>query len=255
VRRAGHASTALRCAALLSSLAVAVSCGSATDLSSADPGGVVRVAAEYFADEGGVRVGIELAFPEDRRVTDARLVWSGGRYDIAPYPMDGTDPDVALEFLDLPAGDRVSLEGVVMAGCPDAPELPIFEVKTIVDGEKVSERYIPDDASLFEDAFADFCEVPFTVHTSMSHITPQGEITVTLTLFNPGPAAVTVVSEAFSSGDTTWEAATAEVPGGTRGQLEVHGHSPARCRATTPWDTGHLLADGRPIQPATDTWC
>ncbi len=246
----------LLCVALLASTAALVGCSSASDRSSADPGGVTRVSADYYVDEGGVRIGIEVAFAQDRRVTGARLVWDGGHDDISPYPRNA-DPDVPLEFLDLSAGDGVLLEGRVLEACPTVPELPVFEVKTAVDGENVTERYVPDDASLFQDAFSDFCEVPFTVRTSGSRMSPDGDITITLSLFNPGPAAVTVVSEEVTSGETRWDGATATVAAGAQAELAVHGHSPDGCAAPTPWDSGRLLADGRPIQPHPDydEWC
>ena len=167
VSSTGPTSRVLGCLALLASTGVLVACGSASDRSSADPGGVTRVSADYYVDESGVMVGIELAFAEDIRVTGARLTWDGGHYDISPYPMNA-DPDVPLEFLDLSAGDGVLLEGQVLAACPDQPDLPVFEVNTVVDGEKATERFTPDDPTLFADAFSDFCEVPFTVHTSRS---------------------------------------------------------------------------------------
>ena len=178
--------------ALASAIGALAACDSDGNASSADPGGITRVSADYFAHESGVRVGIRVAFAQDLRVSAARLVWDGGSSDISPYPLDGTDPDVALEFLDLAAGDGVLLEGLVLSACPDPPAAPlVFEVPTVVDGEKVLRRYTPDDPSLFEKAFAEFCEFPVTGRPSLSEVTPEGDITVTLTIVNPGPGTVT----------------------------------------------------------------
>ena len=173
--------------ALLVSTAVLVGCGSASDRSSADPGGVTRVSADYNAGNWGVMVGIRVAFAEDRRVTGARLTWDGGHDDIAPYPLDGTDPDAPLESIDLPAGTGVLLEGSVLAACPEAPPLPVFEVQTVVDGKKVTDRYTPDDPTLFDDAFAEWCQVPFTMTVAGSEVTPGGDYTLWLQLHNPAP--------------------------------------------------------------------
>ena len=246
----------LCCTALVASLALA-GCGSASDVSSADPGAVTRVRADYYASLWGVSVGIRVAFARSLTVTGARMIWEGGHYDVAPYPLDGSDPDVPLESIDLPGGTGVLLEGSVLAACPDAPSPPVFEVDTVTHGDKDTVRYTPDDPALFENAFAQWCAVPVSMSVAGSTLTPEGEITVRSRFHNPGPTSVSVVSEAVPEGVTTWEASALDVPPGSIKIMTVHGHGPQDCAGPTPWETGHVLAEGRPVKPDVgyDEWC
>ncbi len=104
---------------------------------------------EYFASEYGVRSGVRVGFSAIVGLTGARLLWEGGSEEVGLYPMDGTDPDVPPETLDLPQGVEVSLEGNVLAACPDTPSLPVFEVQTVHEGEEMTERYVPDEPAEF----------------------------------------------------------------------------------------------------------
>jgi hypothetical protein len=212
----------------------------------AQGGDATPVASEYFTSEYGVQVGVRVGYAEDRRLTGARLVWEGGSDEVALYPLDGTDPEPTPETLDLPRGVQVSLEGHVLAACPEIPSLPVFEVQTVRAGTEITERYLPDDSTKFEDAFERWCELPFIVTLARSTFTPEGDCTYGLRLHNPGPSTVTVVSEQASGGDWVWESSEVEVPAGTIGSLTVRGHG---APPGPPWESGHLHADGQPIAP------
>ena len=201
---------------------------------------------EYFASEYGVRLGVRVGFSEDRRVTGARLSWEGGSDEVGLYPLDGTDPDVPPETLDLPRGVQVLLEGSVLSACPEAPSLPVFEVETVHEGEQVTERYVPREPAKFEEAFEQWCALPFIVTLARSSSAPDGDCTYTLRLHNPGPATVDVVSESVTGGGWAWEHSKTAVPAGTLGSLTIHGHG---APPQAPWESGHLLADGHPIAP------
>ena len=221
-------------------------CEDSAARSAAEPRDATPVATEYFASEYGVRVGVRVEFSEDRRLTGARLVWDGGSEKVALYPLDGTDPEPPPETLDLPQGVQVSLEGSVVAACPDAPSLPVFEVLTVRDGKEITERYTPNGTSKFEDAFQQWCELPFIVTMTGSRSTPEGECTYWLRLHNPGPFPVVVVSQTVSGGNWSWESARSAVPAGTIGSVTIRGHGGP---PQAPWESGHLLANGQPIAP------
>jgi hypothetical protein len=208
--------------------------------------GATPVKAEYFTSEYGVRMGVRVEFPEDRRVTSARLVWEGGADDVALYPVDGTDPEPAPKTIDLPQGVQVLLEGNVMAACPEVPSTPVFEVQTVRAGTQTTERYLPDDPAKFEAAFKQWCELPFAVTLTGSTYTPEGDCTYVLSLHNPGPDVVKVVAEEATGADWVWEASEVEVPAGTIGSLTIRGHGEP---PAAPWDSGLLLANGQPIAP------
>ena len=212
-------------------------------------------ATEYFVSEYGVRVGIRVDFPQDRTVTGARLVWSGGSDEISPYPLDGTDPDVPLETLELAAGTAVLLEGNVVAPCPSAPDVPIFEVDSLLEGNERTDRYRPGDPGGFDKAFFEWCERPTTMNVRGSQITPQGRYELYLQFSNPGPGTVTIESRAVTRGASRWRPAQLDVPAGAVEQMTVVGHGPPECMATPPWVTGDVLANGTPIKPADGEFC
>jgi hypothetical protein len=67
-------------------------CSATTESGSRD---VTPVEADYYVDAGAVRVAIRVGFPVTRTVTQARFLWDGHTDEVALYPDDGTDPDVA----------------------------------------------------------------------------------------------------------------------------------------------------------------
>jgi hypothetical protein len=221
-------------------------CGNAQEQSAGHRGDATPVAAEYYASEYGVRVGVRVTFPEDRRVTGAHFIWDGRSQKVPLYPLDGTDPDSPPETLDLAHGVGLLLEQTVVAPCPDAPSLPVFEVSSVRDGQKITERYTPKDTPKFRNAFQQWCGMPFVISLAGMESTPDGDCTYWLTLHNPGPFTVVVVSEGHSAASWAWQSAKATVPAGTIGRLTLHGHGDP---PKAPWESGHLLANGRPIGP------
>lgn len=222
------------------------SCAFGADAVAPHAAGATPVEAEYFTSEHGIRMGIRVGFPEDRRVTSARLVWEGGVDDVALWPLDGTDPDRAPKTIDLPQGSQVLLEGYVMAACPDVPSPPVFEVQTVRAGAQTTERYVPDEPARFENAFDGWCDLPFVVTLTGLTLTPEGDCTYVLSLHNPGPDLVKVVAEEAAGEDWVWEASEVEVPAGTIGSLTLRGHGDP---PAPPWESGLLLANGQPISP------
>lgn len=55
------------------------------------------VEADYYVSDYGIRVGINVAFDEQRTVTGATLTSGDDRVDASLYPLDGTDPDGPTE--------------------------------------------------------------------------------------------------------------------------------------------------------------
>ena len=173
-------------------------------------------------------------------------MWERGSEEVGLYPLDGTDLEPPPDTLDLPQRVQVLLEGNVLAACPKVPSLPVFEVQTVRAGEEITERYVPNDPTNFADAFDQWCELPFIVTAGRARSTPEGDSTYWLRLHNPGPSTVAVVSERVSGGRWVWDSSRAAVPAGTIGSLIIRGHG---APPVAPWESGHLLADGRPIVP------
>jgi hypothetical protein len=214
------------------------------------------VTADYYVSQYGVRVGVKVGFAERRTVTGVRLLAGHRSSVVSPYPLDGTDSDAPLRTVDLPAGTRMLLEGEVTRGCPGAPDLPVFEVSSRLDGERRLDRYRPDDRSAFTTAFRRWCHRGVSVTGVSSRATPDGHYTLRLGFTNPGPHAVRVVSQAFERSGARWERASLTVRGGEQGDLVLRGHGPPECRIVTPWATGHVLVDGVPLGAgAVEDWC
>jgi len=215
------------------------------------------VRAEYFSSAFGVRVGIRVGFEETRVVTEARLVWDGHADEVALYPDDGTDPDVAPESITVEPGMQPTYEGILLAACPDLPSAPVFEIDSTDSAGKHTDRFRPDNLDDFAKAFDEWCARPVSMEVRQSSVSIDGAYEIRLMISNPGPAAVQVVAEGYSDGDTTWETAEVIVPGGTITPMTVLGHGPRHCRTVLPpWGTGHMLADGVPLTPEYGgTWC
>lgn len=208
-----------------------------------------EVAADYFASEYGVRVGIKVSFEEPRELTDVKLVWDGGSDQVSPYPLDGSDPDAPADTLRLDPGVKALLEGSVLAPCPTAPGSLRFEVTSLADGEERVDRYTPKSQDAFADAFEQWCERPVTINVTGSNATPEGDYTLYLQISNPGPNEAHVVSEAVDDDSGSWDAADVRAPAGEITTLELTGHGPPDCKVTPPWESGNLLLDGTPTQP------
>ena len=214
------------------------------------------MAAEVFTSEYGVRVGIHVAFAEDRVLTDVRLQWAGGSTEVSPYPVDvGYDSDHPPRPVPVAAGTQVLLEGTVLAPCPDTPSTLVFQARSTGAGGPWTDRYLVDDADTLGPAFAAWCRRPPTLWATGMSETPDGASRLTVMLSNPGPEAVRLESAAVDDGDTSWGAAEVVVPAGTMTSLTIRGHGPSRCAIAPPWEDDHLLLDGRPIRPARDDWC
>ncbi len=249
--------------ALLAALLTAA-CGAEGSTTADDPpdpvlvtDGAVEVPAKLSNTQYGIQVAIVVGYDEDRVVSDARLLWDGGSDDdIGLWPLDGSEPDRPPETLDLPTGTEMLLAGNLLAACPDVPDVLVFEVESRIGDDERTDRYLPESSRKLERAFATWCEQPVLMSVTGSRSTPEGDYEVTMEFSNPGPDSATVVSEAVTLGETTWEEGTVEVPAGTRTSMTVSGHGPPECRVTAPWQEGHVLVDGEPIRPEYDDgWC
>lgn len=232
------------------------SCGTASVWADVLPG-AVRIDADYYVSEYGVRVGIRAGYPESRVVTEARLVTRDGSVAVPLYPLDGTDPDEPPESVTLGPGDQVLLEGALLARCPSTRDLPVFEVVSHATGagSERTDRFAPADVRGYQRAVKAWCSRPLTMHVTGSSVTPEGDYTLHVELSNPHPDPVTVTSEQVV-GSSSWQEATVVVPGGSIEQMTIHGHGPPECAATPPWETGDVRADGRVITPKdSDGWC
>ncbi len=239
-------------------LALVAGCSGTAGSEPTPPDEATPVRATYFVDAGGVQVGIQVAYAETREVTEARFVWAGHSDEVALYPDDGTDPDVAPDSITVEPGMRPTYEGRLLAACPDLPSMPVFEIDSTNGSGTRTDRYRPDNLDDFAQAFDEWCGRPVTMDVRGWTVTPEGDYEARLEFSNPGPAAVEVVSQAYSDGVTAWEEAAVTVPGGSRTPLTVPGHGPSNCRGLAPpWETGHIVADGVPLAAPESgaSWC
>jgi hypothetical protein len=254
---AAQRSSTRRWARLLPSLCVVgalAGCGTAGHSPGTADG--TPIDADYFVSEHGVRVGIRVGFDQAREITAARMLWDRHADAVALYPLDGTDPDVALDSIDLEAGSEALLEGRVAAKCPRKPSTPVFEVVSRYGGERHTERFVPSRPGEFADAWAQWCERSVSMIIKGSTVSPEGDYELRVEFTNPGPGPVEIRSARVTDGTSTWRAAEVVVPGGSTAPLTIEGHGPPACAAVPPWETGHVLADGVPIAPPTDEgWC
>lgn len=209
------------------------------------------VEADYYVSEYGVRVGIQVAFDEQRTVTGATLTSGDDRVDASLYPLDGTDPDAPTE-VSLAPGVEVSVEGTVLTACPATTTgPPEFEVVSRVDGAERTERYAVDDIAAYERAVAEWCDRSLTMWATGSRETPTGERALYVAFSNPGPDAATVTSSVVEQCGVTWDPSTVQVRPGTIGEMTIEGQGRALpgCIVDAPWVSGHIRADGEIIQP------
>lgn len=214
------------------------------------------VQAEYYVSEYGVRVGINADFDQPREITDARLLWDDQSDEIGLYPTDGTDPGTPPDSITVKPGTPALLEGDVVAACPEAPGLPVFEVVSRHEGAEHTDRFVPDEPSGFENAFAKWCRRSVSMDVTGSTASPEGDYELRVEFSNPGPSAVEIVSESVEDGTSTWQRASVVVPAGSIKPMKILGHGPPECAARPPWETGHVRADGDIITPLADSgWC
>lgn len=232
------------------------SCSStATPTASPD---VTSVHADYYVSEYGVRVGIQVGYEETRTVTAARLVIGDKSEDTALYPLDGSDPDVPPESVKLERREQVLLENHLLVACTGDPEIPVYEVDSETNGVARTDRFRPDNGDAYRKAVAQWCARPFTMNPVGSSVTPDGTYEIYVQFSNPGPDPVTVTFDSVEAGPSTWDAATVIVPSGRIEEMTLHGHGPPDCAVTLPWESGHVHADGKVIQPeagGSDAWC
>lgn len=206
------------------------------------------VRANYQVSPWGVRIGIRVGFDEARTVTGARMLWRGDSQEIEFYPDDGSDPEAQLEQMRVEPGQRPSYDATILMTCPITDSgLPVIEIVSTVDGEERRDRYAPDDPGDLDDAFAQWCEQGVTLTMDGWSLTPAGEYTATAVIGNPGPDTVDIVSEEVEDSGITWDRATVRAEPGARTKLVITGRGPEQCPGPGPWETGHVLADGVPI--------
>lgn len=225
------------------------SCGS-SGATSTDATDATAVEAEYYVSEWGVRVGIRIGYGEPRTVTGASLVTGDASVEASLYPLDGTDPD-APTTVSLAPGVEVLIEGHVLVACSGTPETPVFEVVSRANGSRTTERFAPADEAGYLRAVAEWCDRPFTMNVTGSRATPEGDHTLYVEFSNPSVDPVTVTSSRFEDGAYSWEESTVIVPAGGIERMAIHGHGPQAqgCVPITPWESGHLRADGEVIEP------
>ena len=235
-------------------MSVLAGCGTGGD--SAANAVPTPVHAKYYVSEYGVRIGISAEFDQTREITDARLLWDDQSDEIGFYPTDGTDPETPPDSITVQPGDPALLEGRLVAACPDAPNLPVFEVVSRYEGAEHTDRFVPDEQRGFENAFAKWCRRPVSMHVARSSVTPEGDYELRVEFTNPGPSPVQVVSESVEDAKSTWQRASVIVPAGSTRPLRIFGHGPPECAALPPWDTGHVRADGEIVTPSEgNEWC
>lgn len=214
------------------------------------PSDATRVRATVGVEGGSIGVWMPVRFSDARTVVRGDLLLQGRSRRASLAPRDGRDVDRPAPEgpIRVRAGVRVDVAGGWLASCADPAGVPILTVTSrTADGRSARDRYVPADLAAYEKAFAAACRGGLQASLVGSRQAPDGRFSVDLELVNPGPDEVTVTSEAYERDGARWDATSVVVPVGKEAQLRISGRG-AGCVPTTPWATGHLTADGKPLK-------
>lgn len=198
----------------------------------------------------GVAVTIRIVFDEDRVITNGTLVMADGTPDkeLEFYVEDGTDSDGSYVVpLEVAAGVKVGVSASLLPACGvDVTQAPAFDIRSTSAADGGSGETIDGVAAAelpaWRQAVQDWCASGVQAHLSGYTTTLDGGVTQTLTVYNPGPGAVTIVCTAQRDGDSGWDAAQVTVAGGAVGELTTHGVR------VSPESDAPLTVNGEPLE-------
>jgi hypothetical protein len=161
------------------------------------------------------------------------------------YPNDGTDIDSGYPLpLFVPDGIEVGVEPLLYPDCSAPPTgAPVVIIESEREGEPVTNSVTASTLPDWRDAVAQWCSLGMQVNLDAWTSRPNGNMSFTFTLINPGPGPVTVVSPGASRGAARWEPARIRVGPASRAELTVRG---VRVSGLPGPD---LLANGQPVHP------
>ena len=205
-----------------------------------------RVAPALFVGSYGVRVGIQVAFDDSRVLTAGRV--SGARADgpVQFTPNDGTDNDAGYPTpLRIPNGTTANAEANLFPDCGHPRSAtPRFVIESRNDkGSHHRNTVSVASTPSWRAAVIMWCSKGVQVLPGSSTTKVNGDQTRVLTIINPGPQPVTVVSTDTRHRGHGWAPARTKVAPATRSELVVKG-SNTRGAKHAP-----LLVNGQVFRP------
>lgn len=193
----------------------------------------------------GVMVGVDVSFDQDRVITSAGVDDAGTLASVEMYPHDGTDNNAGYPLpLAVPDGIEVGVEARLYPDCSAPPGgAPALVIESEREGEPVTNSVAASTMPDWRDALAQWCSLGMQVNVAQWTSRPNGNVSVTFTLINPGPGAVTVVSPSAGRGAARWKPARIRVGPASEAELIVRGVGVAELPSPD------LLADGQPVRP------
>ena len=197
---------------------------------------------------GPFTVATVVSFPDRRTLEDAH-------YDMAEsagQQLFVVSRGAGHGVLDLPATIDANAKVMVVAtygpDCADAAAAPALLVRTSdASGDSRVDGFRGELSTSFESEVDAYCSRGLVGRVTGSEQSADGAFTVRVEVFNPGPSPVEVTSSDYEAADTHWFAASATIEPLQTHELVITGEGDA-CTASTPWETGHLTADGHAVE-------
>lgn len=215
----------------------------------------------------GFNVEMRVDFPEDRAITSG-VFRLGDRTvaDVGYYVNDGTDSHWPPPMpLPLDEGVSVTVSASLPVDCTKPAQRPVLVIRSRTDEAPASvDRFVVSNSGDYAAAVTTWCTmgVQGTVASSSASASADGDtgfhgdVTVNLQLVNPGSTPVRVTSEAYDAGDSHWNSAAVTVAPRGKARLTITATGAYCGIPDTPWKTGNLRADGRPLRlHEPDQWC
>lgn len=227
-------------------------CGASATSENADPS-QSRQEATYTAntvaevwDMGVFTTTTKISFPDRRRVVKVGLQLPKRAHPTA-VPLRGRPLSrVALPTV-VKARSELTVLAVYAPECPGSESVPRLVAETVDDaGKKRVETFGSPYSEKFRTVVQKYCKQGPTARVMGSRQNPDGTFSVTLRVFDPGQDPVEVVSEAYENEGTRWFRASKTIPPVEGGELTIRGEGEG-CSPVTPWSTGHLTIDGKPV--------
>lgn len=205
----------------------------------------VKTLAEV-SELGGFSVTTKVSFPDRRNVVEVRYDLPETAHQVV-YPLRGKPRGVAeLPFV-AEAGSQMTVLATYAPDCSDAEAPPLLIIRTTdLSGQEHIEGFESPDADQFRVRVQDHCQRGAVGRVTGSRQHVDGTFEVYVTVFNPGPGSLNLVSDAYEMDGTRWFRASTSIDVMHEAELTFLGEGDG-CTSATPWETGHLTTNGEPL--------
>lgn len=207
-----------------------------------------------YGHDGLIGVAMKLESPKQRVLVRGNLELQGQSLPVefSPDGFAGDAPGRPRPSVEGPievdAGVEMTAVGGAVANCAEPAGVPVLTVTSQVGGgARMRTRYAISDLAAYRAAFDRVCRAGLQVMAAGTTPGKDGRFTTDLRVANPGPEAVTVTSKAYQQGGVEWTLASVTVGAGQVTTLTITARGD-ECAPQTPWATGRLTADGKPLR-------